>query len=256
MPVLPRIEAQSPGFLAALDSRAKISVSLLASVMTIITASPEAQGVLFTGSACYAAAMRRPRLLLTAYALVVCLLLLALGFMALVRMAAPAMPEIKVSTMLVPFLRLLVMVNVILPLAFSTRVQSLLTSLKSFRLPFCIYIPLAVMIRFIPTFTADIRQVAESLRIRGFNLSLKQFILHPVLSWRFASVPLLFRSLKTSEDLGIAAELKGLGAGRKLNPYKRPEWTKRDTALVAVALTVAAVAFVCNMMFKPVGRLH
>lgn len=256
MRALQLTETRVPTPLAALDARAKITVSLLASVMTIILNSPEAQGVLFAASACYAAAMRRPLLLLAAYAVVIGMLLLALGCAALVGMAAPAMRPVTVSAMPVPFLRLLVMANVILPLAFSTRIQSLLTSLKSFRLPFCIYIPMAVMIRFIPTFTADIRQITEALRIRGFNLSLKQFVLHPVLSWRFVSVPLLFRSLKTSEDLGIAAELKGLGASRKLSPYRRPEWKKQDTALVAAALVAAVAAFICNMAFKTGGRLH
>lgn len=245
-----------PPFLAALDARTKVTVSLLASVMTIILNSPEAQGVLFVTSACYAASMRRPLLLLAAYGIVTAMLLMALGCASLVGMAVPAMRSVTAGSMLVPFLRLMVMVNVILPLAFSTRIQSLLTSLKALHLPFCIYIPMAVMIRFIPTFTADIRQIAEALRLRGFNLSLKQFILHPVLSWRFVSVPLLFRSLKTSEDLGIAAELKGLGAGRKLSSYKRPRWTRRDTAVVAAALTVAAIAFTCNMVFKTAGRLH
>ena len=36
---------------------------------------------------------------------------------------------------------------------------------------------------------------------------------HPVLLIRLVFTPLLFRSLKTSEELGIAAELKGLGYG-------------------------------------------
>lgn len=232
-----------------LDARAKIAVSILASVMTIVLVAPEAQTVLFAFSAAYALSMRRPWLVLACYGIVVTMLLIALGCAALVRLMFPAMPSYGVGTMLVPFLRLLVMVNVILPLAFSTRLQSLLCSLKSFRLSFYLYIPLAVMLRFIPTFVEDMKQIAEALRIRGYRLSFKQFLRHPVLTLRFVSVPLLFRSLKASEDLGIAAELKGLGAGRVLKPYRVPVWQRRDTFLVGAALAVAGLALACNVMF-------
>ena len=253
MQASPRIET----YAATADARAKIAVSVLASVMTILLSSPEGQLVLFAFSALYALSMRRPWLLLACYGIVTLLLVLALGCAALVRMAAPSMPPVSPGTMLVPFLRLVVMVNVILPLAFATRLQSLLGSLKSFRLPFCLYIPLAVMVRFIPTFVEDIRQIAEALRIRGYRLSWKQFLLHPVLTVRFVSVPLLFRSLKASEDLGIAAELKGLDAGRTMRPYAVPAWRRRDSILVLAALGVAALAFACNMTFGAgAGRLH
>lgn len=249
--------SQPSSLLYSLDTRGKIAVTVLASIITIVLNTIAGLGVLFVFSAGSALAMRRPALLLAAWAIVAAILLLALGCAALVKMATPAMPPVSVWSMLVPFLRLLVMVNVILPLAFCTRVQSLLTSLKGFKLPFCVFIPLAVMVRFIPTFVADIRQIAEALRIRGFNLSLKQFVMHPVLSWRFVTVPLLFRSLKTSEDLGIAAELKGLGMGRTLTPYRRAAWNRRDTVLIAASLAVAAASLVCNSLFYTGGRgLH
>jgi len=252
-----RIKPVRSGFAAMADARAKIVVSLLASVMTVFLIAPEAQMVLFAFSAIYALSIRRPWLLLACYGIVAGMLLLALGCAALIRLFAPAMPAYSFGTMLVPFLRLAVMVNVILPLAFSTRLQSLLGALKSFRLPFFLYIPLAVMVRFIPTFVADIKQIAEALRIRGYRLSWKQFFLHPILTLRFISVPLLFRSLKASEDLGIAAELKGLGAGRALRPYKAPVWQQRDSLLVGAALAVGLLAVVCNIYLGAGAvRLH
>ena len=257
MPVLPRIRRDVSGFAASADTRAKIAVSALASALTIFLATPEAQGVLFLFSACYALTMRRPWLLLICYAIVSAMLLMALGCAEIVRFFATRMPTYPIGTMLVPFLRLLVMVNVLLPLAFATRLQSLLGSLKGFHLPFCLYIPLAVMLRFIPAFVADMRQIAEALRIRGYRLSWKRFVLHPVLTLRFVTVPLIFRSLKASEDLGIAAELKGLDAGRVMRPYKTPIWRRRDTALVGAALAVGVLAVVCNSWLASAAmRVH
>lgn len=258
MQALQRTSAPLPDtFLTRADTRAKVAVSILASFVTVFVATPEAQVLLFLSSAAYALGIRRPGLLLVSYAVVTAMLLMAYGFAMLVRWFAPAMPPVSIGTMLAPFLRLLVMVNVILPLAFSTRIQSLLGSLKSFRLPFCLYIPMAVMIRFIPTFIFDMKQIAEALKIRGFSLTPKQFFLHPVLCLRVLSVPLIFRSLKTSEDLGIAAELKGLSASRRHVPYRRPTWSGSDTLLIAAALTVAVLAVLCNSWLgTSVKRLH
>ena len=257
MLVLPRIRIEGASFAASVDARAKIAVSALASALTICLTTPEAQGVLFFFSACYAMTMRQPWILLVCYTIVSAMLLMALGCAEVVCFLVARMPAYPIGTMLVPFLRLLVMVNVLLPLAFATRLQFLLSSLKGFRLPFCLYIPLAVMLRFIPAFVSDMRQIAEALRIRGYRLSWKQFVLHPVLTLRFVTVPLVFRSLKASEDLGIAAELKGLGLGRVMRPYRTPTWRRRDTVLVGAALAVGVLAFVCNSYLGlAVARVH
>lgn len=138
------------------------------------------------------------------------------------------------------------MLNVILPLAFSCRVQSLLTALKSLRLPFCLYLPAAVMIRFIPTFLHDAKQVSETLRIRGWRMTPWNAFRHPVLLIRLVFTPLLFRSLKTSEELGIAAELKGLGYGEGMRPYRKLVWKASDTWLLVAACLVAAAAVLCQ----------
>ena len=134
----------------------------------------------------------------------------------------------------------------ILPLAFSCRVQSLLTALKSLRLPFCLYLPAAVMIRFIPTFLHDAKQVSETLRIRGWRMTPWNAFRHPVLLIRLVFTPLLFRSLKTSEELGIAAELKGLGYGEGMRPYRKLVWKASDTWLLVAACLVAAAAVLCQ----------
>jgi energy-coupling factor transport system permease protein len=254
---LPLIEEGAVRGFAAADARAGIALGVLASVMTVSLASPEAQAVLCVFSGLYALGMRRPWLVLACYAIIAAMLVLALGCAALLRAFAPSMPAVPPGSLLVPFLRLAVMANVILPLAFATRLQSLLGSLKSFRLPFFLYIPLAVMIRFIPSFIADMKQIAEALRIRGYRLSWKQCLLHPALTARVVTVPLLFRALKASEDLGVAAELKGMGPGRSLRPYKSAVWRRSDSFLVLAAVAVAAAALLCDAFFgADAVRLH
>ena len=157
----------------------------------------------------------------------------------------PFSPE----SLAVPFMRGAVMLNVVLPLALTCRVQALLTALKGLRLPFCIYLPGAVMIRFIPTFMNDVKQVAETLKIRGCRLGPGEMFRHPLMMLRLLFTPLLFRSLRTSEELAIAAELKGLEAGGKFVPFRVSSWMARDTQLVLLAVVVAVSAFACHLMW-------
>ena len=150
------------------------------------------------------------------------------------------------------------MLNVILPLALTCRVQALLTALKGLHLPFCIYIPGAVMIRFIPTFMNDVRQVAETLKIRGYRLGPGEMFRHPLMMLRLLFTSLLFRSLCTSEELGIAAELKGLEAGSRFVPFRRSIWGSRDTLLVVMSVIVAVAALYCHVRWgsHPGAAMH
>ena len=117
--------------------------------------------------------------------------------------------------LLIPFLRGLSMMNVVMVLALTTRVEDLLLTLERMKLPFVIFLPTAVMLRFIPTFANDIKQVWETLRIKGWPLGPAMLTLHPILSARLILAPILFRALKSSETLGVAAELKGMGARQR-----------------------------------------
>lgn len=144
--------------------------------------------------------------------------LLAMGCAFGMSLLIPSMPAFSAVSLVVPFLRMATMLNVILPLAFSCRVQSLLTALKSLRLPFCLYLPAAVMIRFIPTFLHDAKQVSETLRIRGWRMTPWNAFRHPVLLIRLVFTPLLFRSLKTSEELGHRRRTQGARLRRRDAP--------------------------------------
>ena len=116
------------GGLHAVDTRAKMFVSLLASVATVALSGVEPQMVLFGMSLVYALGMRQFRILLIGYAVLVGMSLLAMGCAFGMSLLIPSMPAFSAVSLVVPFLRMATMLNVILPLAFSCRVQSLLTS--------------------------------------------------------------------------------------------------------------------------------
>lgn len=236
------------------DARARMAVSLLASAMTIIISSFEGQTVLFAASLCYVLSIRRYRAVLIAYVFMALMMALAALCTYGLSRLNPAMP-FTFSAVAVPFMRGIVMMNVVLPLALTCRIQDLLTALKGLKLPFCIYIPAAVMIRFIPTFMNDVKQVAETLKIRGYELNFTQFCLHPLLMLRLMFTPLLFRSLRTSEELGMAAELKGLDSQSVFVPYKKNRWSAKDSLLVCCAVFISLLALYGHYEFGTVPQI-
>lgn len=232
-----------------LDVRSRMFVTLLASMVAIAVSSFAGQAVLFFASFFYVLSIRRYRALFLAYVFLVFMMLLAAFFTWALSRALASMP-FSLQELAVPFLRGAVMLNVVLPIALTCRIQALLTALKGLHLPFCVYLPGAVMIRFIPTFMEDIKQVSETLKIRGYDLSIGEMFRRPLRMLRLLFTPLLFRSLRSSEELGIAAELKGLdadGASGRFVPFRASVWTRRDTLLVLLAITAAALALCCQI---------
>lgn len=119
------------GGLHAADTRAKMFVSLLASVATVALSGVEPQMVLFGMSLVYALGMRQFRILLIGYAVLVGMSLLAMGCAFGMSLLIPSMPAFSAVSLVVPFLRMATVLKRDPALAFSCRVQSLLTALKS-----------------------------------------------------------------------------------------------------------------------------
>ncbi len=234
--------ADAAGWLPKVDARAKLALSVVAAIGSLVVSNIQGQLLLCGFSMCYALALRKPKALLWAYLFFTLMCGMAMGCMWIMGQFMPSLNKAGFTGLVVPFLRMLTMLHVVLPMALSTRVQDLLNALRGMRLPFCIYLPAAVVVRFIPTFLADVQQVTESLRLRGYRLSPWGITRHPVQSMRLLFTPLLFRSLRTSEDLGIAAELKGLGYGKTMTPYKTCHWALRDTLLLIAACAALGTA--------------
>ena len=235
--------AAQSSVLRALDVRTKIAVVAAAAVCTVAASGLPAQLVLFAASLVYALLLKRPGLLAVLYIAMIAMMALAAFFVWLLEPLLPGLGGINTSALVVPFLRGLTMMHVVAVLALTTRVEELLATLERMRLPFCIFLPTAVMLRFIPTFSEDIRQVWETLRIKGWPMGPVMLTVRPVLSARLLLAPILFRALKSSETLGVAAELKGMGSRARTLRSDARALTSLDARVIsALVLTAAAAA--------------
>lgn len=172
-----------------LDARTKLAVTLAVAILTVACSGVISQIVIFASSLIYALYLKRPGLLAVLYGLMAVMMAIAALFGLLLEEWLPAMGGITLRALFVPFMRGLSMMNVVMVLAMTTRVEDLLATLERIRLPFCIFLPTAVMLRFIPTFTNDIRQVWETLRIRGWPVGPVMMTCRPLLCARSSSLP-------------------------------------------------------------------
>lgn len=233
-----------------LDVRTKMLISAVASIVVILLKSVPALALLSLASCCYLMLTRRWRVMVISWLVILLLWITAVGFMNLMHLIMPKMGATGMANMLIPFLRSLVLVNTLLAMALSTRIQGILTTLRSLHLPYWLYIPAAVMVRFLPSLVEDMRQIAEAVRIKGYPLNPAALLFSPWQTIRLLFVPMLFRALRTSDDLGIAAELKGVGYGSTISRFREQHFSRFDYGILAVSCTFFVLSLVINAYSK------
>ncbi len=229
-------------FAAGLDVRVKLLLCFAGSILSIALSSPAGLGLLVLLSTLLALGAARPVTILKVYLFATIMMLFALGFSALIALAVPDMMRWNAFSLSVPFLRMLVSVNLLLALALSTPVRELFARLQALRLPGWLYVPLSVAVRFIPTFLGDCAQIRDAARLRpGRGLAGL---------WRGMVVPLIFRILYSADDLAMAAELKGIGSARRSVSADMPGLGRRDHLVLALA-ALAAGGAVALQLYGP-----
>lgn len=228
-----------------LDVRTKMAICLLSSIVALFLKGFYPLSALALASMVYALLHKRLIVLFVSYGAIVLMGLMAAFCLKIMILVMPEMGKMDVHLFFAPFLRVMVLVNVILALALSLRIQAILTALKTLRLPMVIYLPAAVMVRFIPSFIVDIKQVSESLKIKGYRINPFTVTFHPLLTMRLLFMPTVVRALRSSDELSIAAEMKGLGDSTKISCYKTDRLSLADyyAGAVAAILVCAACLF-------------
>lgn len=246
--------------LTQIDARTKLLLTLLGAITTVAFSSLAAQLVLFAMSLVMALMIKRISLILILYLLMALMMGLAIGCTLVITFFIPALGEMTVQNLLIPFLRGLTMMNLVMGLALSTKIENIMAALSQLRLPFVITLPSTVMIRFIPTFAHDVSQVWETLKIRGWQLNFKMLCFHPLLCARLIFTPILFRALKSSEALGVAAELKGLDRGlgqHEANAFSseqtfdKKDWLALGLSVCTLILALMAEIYLGDWGFNP-----
>ncbi len=226
-----------------LHVQTKIIICFFCSLSAIILSGIQPMLVMVAASVGYALSTGKIKGVLIAYAAMLFMLTTSVLFVLLTALFLPEFAEIKPERIIMPFLRMILMTNAVLVLALTSRIQLVLSSLKSLRLPGFISIPASVMIRFIPTFLNDFSQIRQTLRIRGYAIGPRAFLLHPITTSRLLIAPLVFRALRSADSLAVAAELKGINTKNKITLWQNEPMHKRDYWTLALFTGLLGLAF-------------
>ena len=86
-------------------------------------------------------------------------------------------------------------------------ISEITTALGRCRLPKGVIISMTVMLRYFPSMKNDFLTIIEAMKLKGIDTSWRGILFHPL---EYVIVPMLFRSLRTSEELSCAALVKGI----------------------------------------------
>ncbi|UNC93093.1 energy-coupling factor transporter transmembrane component T family protein [Candidatus Contubernalis alkaliaceticus] len=117
-------------------------------------------------------------------------------------------------------------------IASTVKVNEFIAAMEQMRLPRPVILPLAVMLRFLPTVKEELGYIRDTMKMRNIELSLKGILFHPLKTMEHILVPLLMRSVKEADELSAAALTRGVDGDNKRT-------TLRDVRILFVDVTAA-----------------
>lgn len=122
----------------------------------------------------------------------------------------------------------------------TTKVGEFLSAVTRMHVPKKLTIPLAVMLRYLPTIREDWRYIKDAMRLRDVSPTPVGFLKAPAMTTCCIYVPLLTAASKAADELSIASVTRGIE-----NPKPRTCLVKikmRAADFIAIALLAAFLA--------------
>ena len=131
----------------------------------------------------------------------------------------------------------------------TTKVGEFLSAMARLRVPKKLTIPIAVMLRYLPTIREDWHFIRDAMRLRDVSPTLLGFLKAPAMTVNCIYVPLLTAASKAADELSVASVTRGIE-----NPKPR-------TCLVKIQMQAAdwgtlalfAAFFAAELVWKAVG---
>lgn len=126
----------------------------------------------------------------------------------------------------------------------TTKVNEFLTAMNKARIPNKIVIPLAVMLRYIPSVWEDWNHIKDAMRLRDVKPSLFGFFKNPVMMVECLYVPILMTASNTADELSAAAVTRGIENPKPRTCLLQIKFRKRDWIAIAFAVYVLVLGCV------------
>ena len=128
----------------------------------------------------------------------------------------------------------------------TTKVGEFLSAMARLHCPKKLTIPLAVMLRYLPTIREDGRFIRDAMRLRDVSPTLWGFLKAPAMTVNCIYVPLLTAASKAADELSVAAVTRGIE-----NPKPRTSLVKiRMGAADYLIMALFAAFFAVELLWK------
>lgn len=125
----------------------------------------------------------------------------------------------------------------------TTKISEFLSAMNKLHAPKSLTIPLAIMLRYIPTIQEDWHFIKDAMRLRDVSPSLGGILSRPAMTLECIYAPLLMAASKASDELSIASVTRGIE-----NPLSRTCYVDIHFHFTDVLVVV------CFLVYVVIGR--
>ena len=166
-------------------------------------------------------------------------------------MLAQVLP-IHLSSVITFFLLRILTIAFALNILFqTTEISELIAALQASHIPQAIVIPVAIILRFLPSLKQDVLYIKQGMKTRGVGLSFWRIVSHPAQTYEGFLVPILMRLLMTATELSASAETRGISYPCEKTHYILVDFRLRDSILLIGMLALFAVIIWTS--FQPIS---
>lgn len=126
----------------------------------------------------------------------------------------------------------------------TTRVNEFLSAMNKIHISKKVVIPLAIMIRYIPTVREDWSCIKDAMRLRDVSPSFIGFIKSPGMTIECLYVPLLMAASKAADELSIAAVTRGIENPRSRTCFVQIHLYVQDYLVIACFMALCVAGFI------------
>ena len=131
----------------------------------------------------------------------------------------------------------------------TTKVGEFLSAMARLRVPKKLTIPIAVMLRYLPTIREDWHFIQDAMRLRDVLPTLLGFLKAPAMTVNCIYVPLLTAASKAADELSVASVTRGLENPKPRTCLVKIQMQAADWGILALF----AAFFAAELVWKAVG---
>ena len=128
----------------------------------------------------------------------------------------------------------------------TTRVNEFLSAMARLRCPRKLTIPLAVMLRYLPTIREDWHYIKDAMRLRDVSPTLWGFLKAPAMTITCIYVPLLTAASKAADELSIASVTRGIENPKQRTCLVEIQMRAADCLSAALFLAFLVTELICK----------